>query len=252
MKNELGVIGRGIQYSLSPEIHKHFAEQFKMNINSEIYDIKDNPSSFVKNFFDEGGLGLNITKPYKEEIAQKVFNTDEAVNCIYEKGKKATSTDGSGFLNDLLSKNIDIANKKILIYGLGGAGKSIANSMQGAEKLFIAGRNNEKSKELINQSDKYLEYDGSELDMLVSCTTQLDLNTIKDFEHFNLTKEAILYDINYSNQTNVIFSELQLVKENNLINGIGMLVEQAAKSFSLWFGEMPETYTIKGILNERL
>jgi len=67
-----------------------------------------------------------------------------------------------------------------------------------------------------------------------------------------LTKEAILYDINYSNQTNVIFSELQLVKENNLINGIGMLVEQAAKSFSLWFGEMPETYTIKGILNERL
>ncbi|MAA92694.1 MAG: hypothetical protein CMQ57_04135, partial [Gammaproteobacteria bacterium] len=93
---------------------------------------------------------------------------------------------------------------------------------------------------------------GEQLDLVISCAKKLDLNTIKFFEHLNIAKTGIIYDINYSNQTNALFSELLLVEEGNLYNGIGMLVEQAAESFSLWFDMRPKTEEIKQKINEGL
>jgi len=61
-----------------------------------------------------------------------------------------------------------------------------------------------------------------------------------------------LYDINYSNQTNMIFSDLSIVDKTNLYNGTGMLVEQAAQCFELWFNKKPEVEKIKNRLNEEL
>ena len=61
---KLGVLGKDIGYSLSPKIHLAFAKQLNHPIEYLIYDVDKDPISFIRNFFSEGGFGLNITKPY--------------------------------------------------------------------------------------------------------------------------------------------------------------------------------------------
>ena len=78
MAHRSGVLGRDISYSLSPKIHKLFAEEAGIDLNYEIYDVEDNPIPFIYNFFKEGGVGLNITKPYKEIVAQELESSEFA------------------------------------------------------------------------------------------------------------------------------------------------------------------------------
>ena len=59
--NKLGVIGNKISYSLSPDIHKLFAEQFGIEVDYQIYDLDEDPNLFIKKFFKSGGVGLNVT-----------------------------------------------------------------------------------------------------------------------------------------------------------------------------------------------
>ena len=245
-------MGKGISYSLSPQIHKEFAKQFGMNIDYQIYDIEDDPLNFVEDFFAKGGHGLNVTKPYKEIFTQNPVSGPESINCIYENGTKHTSTDGDGFINDLKSKKIDYTNMNIMVYGLGGASKSILNSIKTSGNLFVANRTEVKIEEVIKKSPNFKKYNGESLDLVISCAQNLDLNTTKHFEHLNLSQNTLLYDINYSNQTNKVFSNLSIVSKNNLYNGIGMLVEQASECFKIWFNKKPEVEEIKNKLNERL
>ena len=249
---KLGVMGKGISYSLSPQIHKEFAKQFGMNIDYQIYDIEDQPLNFVEDFFAKGGHGLNVTKPYKEIFTQNLVSGLESINCIYDNGTKRTSTDGDGFINDLKSKKIDYTNMNIMVYGLGGASKSILNSIKTSGNLFVANRTEAKTEEVIMKSQNFKKYNGENLDLVISCAQKLDLNTTKHFEHLNLSQNTLLYDINYSNQTNKAFSNLSIVSKNNFYNGIGMLVEQASECFKLWFNKTPEVEEIKNKLNERL
>ena len=84
-------------------------------------------------------------------------------------------------------------------------------------------------------------------------TVQLiDESSLKFLKEVHLSTDSNIYDINYSNLTNKQIRDLALVSESNIYNGIGMLVEQAAASFFLWFGKRPNTKIVKDILNERL
>ena len=58
MKYKLGVLGKGISYSLSPEIHNSFSKQSNIDIEYKIYDIEKDSLSFIENFFKNGGHGL--------------------------------------------------------------------------------------------------------------------------------------------------------------------------------------------------
>ena len=49
--NKLGVIGNKISYSLSPDIHKLFAEQFGIEVDYQTYDLDEDPNLFIKKFF---------------------------------------------------------------------------------------------------------------------------------------------------------------------------------------------------------
>ena len=249
---KLGVLGKGISYSLSPLIQKEFARQFDIKIDYQIYDIKEDPLSFVKDFFINEGFGLNVTKPYKEIFAETLIGSPASINCIYAKGTKGASTDGNGLISDLHSKKIDYKNMDVLVYGLGGASKSILNSLISCKNIYIANRTEEKTTEILDENNSLKRYNGESLDLVISCAQTLDLNTSKYFEHLTLTKGSILYDINYSNQTNMIFSDLSIVDKTNLYNGTGMLVEQAAQCFELWFNKKPEVEKIKNRLNEEL
>ena len=247
MAHRSGVLGRDISYSLSPKIHKLFAEEAGIDLNYEIYDVEDDPIAFVYEFFKKGGIGLNITKPYKEIVAQEFSKSLDSVNCLYGNEINATSTDGSGFIADLNSKNVSIEDKNVLLFGLGGAGKSILKELSLAKNTYIANRS-ENKVELAIQNDNLKKYSGEPVHLFISCAEKFDLGALNFIENINFETNGRIYDINYKSETNIVLSEMSIVDESRLYNGLGMLVEQAADSFEHWFEHRPNTEEAKKIL----
>ena len=250
MLYKLGVLGKDIGYSLSPKIHREFAKQFNYSVEYSIYDIDKDPLHFIRDFFEKDGFGLNITKPYKHTVATEFSSKLKSINCIYEKGLKITSTDGIGLLNDMQSKNINYDNMDILVYGLGGAAHSILETIKTRKKIFVENRTEKKSEDIINKNNILQKYKGERVDLIINCASSLDLNTMKKFEHFLVNQDGFIYDINYENDTNSTLEALSFSKKINFHNGIGMLVEQAAECFRLWFDKKPNVEEVKRLLDE--
>ena len=249
---KLGVLGRDIGYSLSPKIHQEFAKQFNYSVEYSIYDTDKDPLLFIRDFFAKDGFGLNITKPYKHNVAIEFSSGLVSANCIYEKGLKVCSTDGIGLLNDMQSKKIDYENMDILVYGLGGAAHSILETIKTRKKIYVKNRTEKKSEDIINKNNIFQKYKGEKVDLVINCASSLNLNTMKEFEHFLINQDGFIYDINYKNDTNSALEALSSSKKTNFHNGVGMLVEQAAECFRLWFDEKPSVEEVKKLLNERV
>ena len=274
---KLGVIGSPIEHSKSPEIHTNFADQFDLELVFEKYLVSKNEClEWVKSFFESGGHGLSVTLPLKEvvlEIADDISSRAKqaaAANMLFLNNGKiyADCTDGLGLVTDLKTKEINIADKKILILGAGGAAKGIVPSLlkENPEQVIVANRTPEKAIQLVAQIQ---ELGGSQMkssilmpssltldnlettsfDLVINATsasTSADQNLEVDSSIFKGAAAAL--DLYYS-QTDTKF--MQMAKEQSVAkvyDGWGMLVEQAAESFSQWTGLKPDT---SGLLESR-
>ena len=119
---KLGVIGSPIGHSLSPKIHKTFANNLGLQISYEAIEVKENEfETAITNLFDQGFMGLNVTLPLKEAAYGLADNlSKEAQNCgsvntLWKEKDTlcADSTDGRGLVRDLESKGVDIGDKNI-------------------------------------------------------------------------------------------------------------------------------------------
>ena len=274
---KLGVIGSPIEHSKSPEIHTNFADQFDLELVFEKYLVsKDECLEWVKSFFESGGHGLSVTLPLKEvvlEIADDISlraKQAAAANMLFLKDGKifADCTDGLGLVTDLKTKQIDIADKKILILGAGGAAKGIVPSLlnENPKQVIVANRTPEKAIQLVAQIQ---ELGGSQMKSSILMPSSLTLDNLENTSFdlvINATSAstsadqklevdssifkgaAAALDLYYS-QTDTKF--MQMAKEQSVAkvyDGWGMLVEQAAESFSQWTGFKPDT---SGLLESR-
>ena len=274
---KLGVIGSPIEHSKSPEIHTNFADQFDLELVFEKYLVsKDECLEWVKSFFESGGHGLSVTLPLKEvvlEIADDISlraKQAAAANMLFLKDGKifADCTDGHGLVIDLKTKQIDIAGKKILILGAGGAAKGIVPSLlnENPKQVIVANRTPEKAIQLVAQIH---ELGGSQMKSSILMPSSLTLDNIENTSFdlvINATSASTSADQNlevdssifkdaaaaldlYYSQTDTPF--MQMAKEQSVAkvyDGWGMLVEQAAESFLQWTGFKPDT---KGLLESR-
>ncbi len=274
---KLGVIGSPIEHSKSPEIHTNFADQFALELVFEKYLVSKNEClEWVENFFESGGLGLSVTLPLKEvvlEIADDISlraKQAAAANMLFLKDGKifADCTDGLGLVTDLKTKEIDIAGKKILILGAGGAAKGIVPSLlnENPKQVIVANRTPEKAIQLVAQIQ---ELGGSQMKSSILMPSSLTLDNLENTSFdlvINATSASTSADQNlevdssifkgaaaaldlYYSQTDTLF--MQMAKEQSVTkvyDGWGMLVEQAAESFSQWTGFKPDT---SGLLESR-
>ena len=274
---KLGVIGSPIEHSKSPEIHTNFADQFDLELVFEKYLVSKNEClEWVKSFFESGGFGLSVTLPLKEvvlEIADDISlraKQAAAANMLFLKDGKifADCTDGLGLVTDLKTKEIDIFNKKILILGAGGAAKGIVPSLlnENPKQVIVANRTPEKAIQLVAQIQ---ELGGSQLKSSILMPSSLTLDNLENTSFdlvINATSASTSADQNlevdssifkgaaaaldlYYSQTDTLF--MQMAKEQSVAkvyDGWGMLVEQAAESFSQWTGFKPDT---SGLLESR-
>ena len=263
MKYKLGIVGKDIAYSLSPYIHSSFGKEADIQLTYDIFDLDADPLEFIEKFFEEGGTGLNITKPFKEIVAERYSPLgDVSINTLSLETKadlnnntviKGTSTDGAGLLEDLISRDINVKNKNVLLLGLGGAGYAIANFLSHICSLHVWNRSKNKYKLLDpSQNLNIFEENKTSYDLVISCVSSLDEAYLELISDIKFNAEAHFVDINYRNLSNERLYALAKTKNINFLDGRGMLVEQAALSFKEWFGIIPTKEIKNKIKNERL
>ena len=266
------VIGNPIKHSLSPTIHEYFAQKLNINLSYEkIFSDVDKFELELKKFFEAGGLGCNVTLPFKREAflfteeQSDVAKITGAVNTISKKNGVyfGDNTDGSGFIRDL-KKNIkfDIAGKEVLILGAGGASMGIIPNifLEKPKSLRIFNRTLENAKSLVERFSSigninYIEKSDlieSKFDLIINATSQGMNQKSFDFTNRVFNDGSILYDLSYGNASKNI-KDWAIENKIQFFDGLGMLIEQAADSFLIWEGERPNTFEeLKNILIKEL
>jgi shikimate dehydrogenase len=266
---QFAVIGNPIAHSKSPFIHKTFAKQLHIELSYELLESEpDNFKQTVDAFFANGGTGLNVTTPFKNDAylyAKEVSSQSkvaEAANTLYidDNIYKADTTDGAGLVTDLQFNNVSLNNKKILVLGAGGAAKGaiLALIEQSPHSIVIANRTKAKADNIVsaikatNVYASGLENIQGEFDIVINSTSCSITDDVPEMDTSCFNKISVCYDMSYKPYQT---SFNKFVLENShpdvrAIDGLGMLVEQAAESFLIWHGIRPDTSQIRRLLRE--
>ena len=270
--DDYAVMGNPISHSKSPSIHTLFAEQTAQSIlYTAIHVDLGGFNQAVGNFAAAGGKGLNITVPFKQE-AWALANTRSeraeragAVNTLkIDKGQIfGDNTDGVGLVNDLtINHNIELKNKNILLMGAGGAARGVLIPLlkQNPRSLFIANRSPDKAKDLAEdfsdagnvQGGGYEHLPDKNFDLVINATAASLQGELPPLPDSILNDNASCYDMMYAAKPTLFMQWATKHKAAKVLDGLGMLVEQAAESFYLWRGVKPETKTVIENLRKEL
>lgn len=264
------VIGNPIDHSLSPRIHSLFAEQTGQHLH---YDRLLAPLDGFRDtagaFFAAGGLGLNVTVPFKLEAAAWVDELDEdarfagAVNTIRPRpdgARQGFNTDGPGLVADLgrhVSADVKLS---ILLLGGGGAARGVARPLARtlASRLVIANRTPERARQIaaalgaeipgLDVSGGGLTAPSGVFDLVINASSA-GLDDQVPAINPELVRGAICYDMVYGSDT-AFCRWARGAGARATVDGLGMLVEQAALAFELWRGVRPDTGPVLAALRE--
>ena len=255
-----GVIGHPVAHSRSPRIHGLFAEQTGQRIRYEAIDAP--PGAFARiagEFRQRGGLGLNVTLPYKEDACRLATRlTDRArqagaVNTLAWKDAEVLgdNTDGIGLVRDLEDNlGFAITGSRILLAGAGGAALGAVGPLlaHGAARVVIANRTAERATALVArfgsparlEASPYGELTGP-FDLIVNATAASLAGQVPPIPARAAGPGTYCYDMMYAAEPTPFLRWAEARGAGGSADGLGMLVEQAAESFALWRGVRPDT-----------
>jgi shikimate dehydrogenase len=241
-----GVVGNPIKHSMSPKLHLNFAKQYNIALEyKKILATTSNFDGLVRNFFANGGTGLNITAPFKKNAfliaditTKRAMNAESANTLWLQDGLiMADSTDGAGFVKHLKELNCNIKN--ILFLGAGGAVRSICYELLPYKfNLFIKNRTLINTQLILDQFPEIKIFDKNQkYDLIVQATSSRYYSV--DWENLleNSDQNTIMYDLNYYNEQASPW--LLWSKKHQMIafDGYQMLYNQAEIAFLIWFSK---------------
>ncbi|MES0328209.1 MAG: shikimate dehydrogenase [Gammaproteobacteria bacterium] len=267
------VFGNPISHSKSPQIHSAFAQQTGQNLVytaelAEVEDFEECVAAFVKN----NGKGINITVPFKQQAWQLATQRSSraeragAVNTIIVKNDGSyfgENTDGIGLVRDLINNHqIPLSGKNILIIGAGGAVRGVIEPIMenNPDVLVIANRTVAKALQLADDfSDLgnisgcgFDELDGNSFDIVINGTSASLHGELPPLPDKLFSDNACAYDMMYAAEPTIFMQWASQHGAENVFDGLGMLVEQAAESFNLWRGVLPETQPVISAIKNAL
>lgn len=252
------VYGYPIAQSVSPTLHSLAAKQSGLKLQYDKVEVKpDEFADTVKQFFDEGGCGLNITIPFKLEAFELAKDNltpraqaAQAVNTLWcEDGTiYGDNTDGIGLVNDIQNHGHSISGKKVLLIGAGGAARGILLPLleAGCETLHIANRTVSKAADLAEQarslstgntniSSSGLKDILGQWDIVINSSASSLEQSALPLPEDVFAADALAYDMVYTANGSTIFLEQsQALGAKHLLDGLGMLVGQGLESFKIW------------------
>ena len=252
------VYGHPIKQSRSPAIHQAFAQQTKQQLSyDKLQPELDGFKQAVLGFIEIGGKGANVTAPFKEQAMQMCDDLSDrakqagAVNTLsFDNGKICgDNTDGLGLVQDLLRHNIVLTNAKILLLGAGGAAKGVILPLleQSPSVLVIANRTVSKAQALCQQNNKttmsacgFDEIENIGFDLIINATSASLSGSQPPIAQVLISKRTVCYDMVYAKELTPFLQWAKQHQAKAVIDGLGMLVGQAAESFNIWRGVMPK------------
>lgn len=265
MTDNYAVFGNPVEHSKSPAIHAAFAVATGEEISYQKQLVAE--GAFIEaadSFFSAGGKGLNITVPFKQEAysyAAKLTARARhagAVNTLSLQDDGTVlgdTTDGVGMVRDMVENlGWQIKGKKVLVLGAGGAVRGVLEPLLELlpQHVVIANRTIDKALQL---SKGFAEmgyllgcgFDmlpGQQFDLVINGTSASLAGELPPLPDDLLMGGAVCYDMMYGSETTVFMNWAQQHGASSVADGLGMLVEQAAESFSIWRGVRPETQQV--------
>jgi shikimate dehydrogenase len=266
------VVGNPIGHSKSPAIHTAFAEQTGQDLKYEalLFEL-DLFAEQARAFFEAGGRGLNVTVPFKldawqfAEILSKRAKRAGSVNTLMiGKDKKiyGDNTDGVGLVRDILQNHGGvIEGKRVLVLGAGGAVRGVLEMIL-AEKpqtLVIANRTVSKAQALADEFTDLgsvtavgFEELSSQFDLVINGTAASLQGDLPPLPTGILADGAWCYDMMYGADETPFNAWAREQGAARMMDGLGMLVEQAAESFFIWRHVRPGTEAVISSLRAQL
>lgn len=268
MTDQYAVVGNPIAHSKSPLIHAEFARQTGQDlVYDKILAPLDDFAGFLAGFQAMGGLGLNVTVPFKVEAFELATQLTErarlaeAVNTLKFEGDQilGDNTDGEGLVQDILHGcGFSIAGKRVLILGAGGATRGILLPLiaQQPAALMVVNRTAAKAEALREhlaghfalEAGGFEAIEGREFDLIINATSASLSATPLPLGADNFASGSLGYDLAYGSEETVFMRQARVCGAAQVADGLGMLVGQAAESFFLWRGVRPDTAPVIKLL----
>lgn len=274
------VLGNPVAHSKSPAIHARFAELTgqAMAYSKQLAPL-DGFALTLQRWIDEGGRGCNVTVPFKFEAFRLANSASEratlaqAANTLkFGDGGQiaADNTDGIGLVNDIqVNAGVKLAGCDILLLGAGGAAAGVLGPllMAGPRRLVVTNRTHAKAVELVGrhashpslrvllQKTELLAQDQHGLeanfDVIVNATASSLSGGDVPVDARVLKPGALAYDMMYGA---VAQGFADWARAHNAVprDGLGMLVEQAAESFTFWRGVRPPSAQVLQEMREAM
>lgn len=259
------VMGNPVAHSKSPAIHAAFARQCGQTITYTAIQVDVGGfAQAVGHFRASGGHGLNVTVPFKREAwqlcdvrsarAQRAgavntlsFQTDGTMH--------GDNTDGAGLIHDILINHAgQISGRRVLLLGAGGAARGVLGPLleQHPAALVIANRTVDNARELAAEfaaegkveACAYSALAGRPFDLVINGTAASLQGELPPLPDGVLASGAWCYDMMYSAAPTAFVRWAQAHSAAKSLDGLGMLVEQAAESFYVWRGVRPDTAAV--------
>ena len=265
------VIGNPIEHSRSPSIHSQFAQQTEQQISyhKQLVEL-DQFERFIRSFQANGGKGCNITVPFKEQafrLADRLSARAQAagaVNTLIMEDDGTIvgdNTDGQGLVGDILANQVEIKNQRVLLIGAGGAARGCILPIlaQHPSCLTITNRSFDKAQLLADNFGQSGNINAVKLasltndyDIVINSTSASLSNQLPKIDATVIAAAHCCYDMAYGSEETCFLTWAKELGVATRLDGLGMLVGQAAESFRLWRGVVPETAEVLNNLRTSL
>ena len=250
-----GVVGDPINHSLSPVIHNAWIREHGIDASYEAMHIpKGAFAEGLETLADRKALGLNVTSPHKEDAIELAEGTSDvarrigAANTLIRLktgGWLAENTDAPGFTEALNRASIEIAGQNVCLLGAGGAARAVALALSDMRAtLTICNRTESRAEELVKHLNieadiRSLDHADAEMAKADVVVNTLSLGQTGQSLELPEGKMRTFYDISYGKPAKAMLGKAEDSGWKTL-DGLSMLVAQAAFSFEMWFGILPD------------
>ncbi|MDA8390791.1 MAG: shikimate dehydrogenase [Gammaproteobacteria bacterium] len=259
--NLYAVFGYPITHSLSPRIHAQFGRQLGIALTYERRAVPAGSlAAAVQSFREEGGRGANVTVPLKTE-AYALASTRTpraeragAVNTLTFRDDviAGDNTDGDGLLADLAYHKVALPGARLLLMGAGGAAQGIIGPLldAGVDRIAVWNRTQARVQEWLARlrDDRLREpVPGDSYDIVINATAASLGHALPPVPDA-VFRGALVYDLAYGPVAGRFLAHAQAQGAGRVLDGLGMLIEQAATAFCVWHGVRPDTTDVRALL----
>lgn len=266
------VMGNPVAHSKSPRIHAAFARQTGQDISYEAILV---PLQGLREALDDfqraGGKGLNVTVPFKQDAWSAVDERSPqaeragAVNTIVflpDRSRFGDNTDGVGLVRDLRDNlGFPLAGCRLLLLGAGGAARGILEPLlaENPASIRVANRTAHRAVAIARDFSSlgpvtgsgFPELAGERFDLVINATAASLAGEVPPLPDDCLEPGGWCYDLMYGSEPTPFLRWGARQGAERSVDGLGMLVEQAAEAFYLWRGVRPDTAPVIAMLRGR-